>query len=60
VTRRRVLVPGQNVRRILREWSAGEASALERLAPVVYAELHRIAARNMARDQLVSTDANGD
>jgi RNA polymerase sigma-70 factor, ECF subfamily len=37
--------------RILREWSAGEASALERLAPVVYAELHRIAARNMARER---------
>jgi RNA polymerase sigma factor (TIGR02999 family) len=33
--------------RILREWSAGEASALERLAPVVYAELHRIAERKM-------------
>jgi RNA polymerase sigma factor (TIGR02999 family) len=37
--------------RILRAWSAGEESALERLAPVVYAELHRIAARNMAGER---------
>jgi len=37
--------------RILREWSAGEESALERLAPVVYAELHRIAARHMAGER---------
>jgi RNA polymerase sigma factor (TIGR02999 family) len=37
--------------RILRAWSGGEESALERLAPVVYAELHRIAARNMAGER---------
>jgi RNA polymerase sigma factor (TIGR02999 family) len=37
--------------RILRQWSAGEQSALERLAPVVYAELHRIAARHMAGER---------
>jgi RNA polymerase sigma factor (TIGR02999 family) len=37
--------------RILRQWSAGEESALERLAPVVYAELHRIAARHMAGER---------
>jgi RNA polymerase sigma factor (TIGR02999 family) len=40
-------VSGAELTRILREWSAGEASALERLAPVVYAELHRIAERKM-------------
>jgi len=37
--------------RILRQWSAGEEWALERLAPVVYAELHRIAARHMAGER---------
>jgi RNA polymerase sigma factor (TIGR02999 family) len=37
--------------RILRDWSAGQDSALERLAPVVYAELHRIAARKMAGER---------
>jgi hypothetical protein len=29
--------------RILNEWSAGDHAALERLTPLVYAELHRIA-----------------
>jgi RNA polymerase sigma factor (TIGR02999 family) len=42
--------PGE-LTRVLREWSAGEESALERLAPVVYAELHRIAARKMAGER---------
>src|SRR6516165_9997953 len=37
--------------RILNAWSAGDQSALEQLTPVVYAELHRLAARNMARER---------
>lgn len=35
----------------LNAWSDGDASALERLAPVVHAELHRIARRNMANER---------
>lgn len=37
--------------RILKDWSGGDASALERLTPVVYAELHRLAQRNMAAER---------
>jgi RNA polymerase sigma-70 factor, ECF subfamily len=32
---------------LLRAWSAGDTSALERLTPIVYDELHRLAARYM-------------
>ena len=35
--------------RTLQQWSSGDASALERLTGVVYAELHRIAERRLAR-----------
>ncbi len=37
--------------RMLQAWSDGDASALERLTPIVYAELHRIARRNLARER---------
>ena len=37
--------------RILRDWSGGDASALEQLTPVVYAELHRLARRNLAGER---------
>ena len=33
--------------RMLQAWRGGDASVLERLTPIVYAELHRIARRNM-------------
>jgi RNA polymerase sigma factor (TIGR02999 family) len=36
---------------MLKAWSGGDASALERLTPVVYAELHRLAQRNMAGER---------
>lgn len=36
---------------ILRRWSDGDAAALEKLTPVVYAELHRIAKRYMGRER---------
>jgi RNA polymerase sigma-70 factor, ECF subfamily len=39
------------VTRILRAWSSGDSSALERLTPIVYAELHRLARRNLARER---------
>jgi hypothetical protein len=37
--------------RILKAWSGGDQSALERLAPIIYAELRRLAARNMSRER---------
>ena len=37
--------------RLLNAWSGGDASALERLTPVVYAELHRLARRNLAGER---------
>ncbi len=36
---------------LLRAWSSGDESALERLAPLVYDELHRLAHRYMARER---------
>ncbi|MGA8025717.1 MAG: ECF-type sigma factor [Bryobacteraceae bacterium] len=37
------------ITRILNDWSGGDRSALERLTPVVYAELRRLAGRNLGR-----------
>lgn len=39
------------VTQLLLAWRAGEAEALEQLTPLVYAELHRLAARYMRREQ---------
>ncbi len=36
------------VTQLLRAWSAGDQEALEKLTPLVYAELHRAARRYMA------------
>lgn len=36
---------------MLNAWSGGDEGALERLTPVVYAELRRLAARNMAQER---------
>jgi RNA polymerase sigma-70 factor, ECF subfamily len=43
-------VPG-DVTELLQAWSHGEASALERLVPLVYADLRRRARRYMARER---------
>ena len=40
----------RNVTRLLHEWRAGRQDALEQLMPIVYDELHTIAARHMARE----------
>lgn len=40
-----------HVTRILNDWSAGDSSALDRLTPIVYAELHRIAECKLMREQ---------
>jgi RNA polymerase sigma factor (TIGR02999 family) len=37
--------------RMLQAWRDGDASVLERLTPIVYAELHRIARRNLAGER---------
>ncbi len=41
----------KDVTELLRKWSDGDAEALEELAPVVYAELHKIAKREMRRER---------
>ncbi len=41
----------QQITRLLRDWGAGDAAALERLTPLVYAELHQLAHRYMRREQ---------
>jgi RNA polymerase sigma factor (TIGR02999 family) len=39
-----------DVTRLLHEWKAGDREALDRLIPVVYAELHALASRQLARE----------
>lgn len=41
----------QEITRLLADWNAGDADALERLAPLVYAELRRIARRQMGGER---------
>ncbi len=43
--------PSSDVTRLLREWSAGDPSAADRLLPVVYGELHRLAASYLRRER---------
>jgi RNA polymerase sigma factor (TIGR02999 family) len=42
---------GHDVTGLLRAWGQGDEQALERLTPLVYRELHRIASRCMARER---------
>ena len=42
--------PSAQITRLLHEWQAGDRAALDQLIPLVYHELHRIAARHMARE----------
>jgi RNA polymerase sigma-70 factor, ECF subfamily len=48
------LAPSSDVTRLLREWRGGSQAAFEQLMPIVYDELHVIAARQMAREWRVS------
>ena len=41
----------QEITRLLADWHAGDAEALERLAPLVYTELRRIARRQIGRER---------
>lgn len=43
--------PNNEVTQLLQAWSAGDDQAFEKLAPLVYQELHRTAHRYMAREQ---------
>ena len=43
--------PVQDLSSLLRGWSSGDESALDKLMPAVYAELHRIAHRYMVRER---------
>src|SRR5262245_97141 len=43
--------PTREVTKLLRAWSEGDASALDRLTPLVYKELRRIARRQMQRER---------
>ena len=41
----------EDVTQLLQAWSAGEPGALEKLTPLVYRELHRLAKRYMAQER---------
>lgn len=43
--------PVDEVTRLLKAWSAGDAEALEKLTPLVYRQLHRIAKHYMAGER---------
>ncbi len=43
--------PAHEVTQLLQAWGGGDERALERLVPLVYAELHRLARRYMARER---------
>lgn len=43
--------PAHEITRLLRAWSEGDEAALEKLTPLVYEELHRVARRYMAAER---------
>ncbi len=43
--------PEVGVTRLLKDWSGGDVSALDRLTPIVYAELHRLARSKMVGER---------
>src|SRR2546427_12241994 len=45
----------EEVTGLLQAWSDGDQSALEKLIPLVYAELHRLARRYMGREHVGHT-----
>ena len=44
-------VRGHELTQLLRAWSEGDEQALEKLVPMVYAELHRLSRHYMARER---------
>ena len=49
------MAPPQNVTALLDEWSRGNQAARDELLPLVYAELRRIAARQLGRERIGHT-----
>ena len=47
----------EDVTSMLVQWSEGDRGALDRLMPVIYDELHRIAERYFRREQVLVVDA---
>ncbi len=45
---------------LLRRWSGGDPGALEQLLPIVYKELHRLAAGYMKKEFWLSSDTSAD
>jgi hypothetical protein len=43
--------PGSQISTLLRAWTNGDQSALEKLTPIVYDELHRLAHHYMQRER---------
>ena len=43
-------VPSAEITQLLRAWQGGDPAALEKLTPLVYSELHRVAQRVMYRE----------
>jgi len=44
-------VSSGEITELLKAWSAGDSSALDRLAPLVYTQLHRVAHRQLKRER---------
>src|ERR1051326_4584200 len=44
-------VEDEHITKLLRSWNAGEPAALDKLAPLVYRELHRLAVGYMGRER---------
>ncbi|MEM8815994.1 MAG: sigma-70 family RNA polymerase sigma factor [Pseudomonadota bacterium] len=44
-------MPASNVTKLLQDWRAGDAAALEQLTPLVYDDLRRIAARHLKTER---------
>jgi RNA polymerase sigma-70 factor, ECF subfamily len=45
----------REITRLLQAWGAGDPAALDRLAPLIYGELHRMAGRHMRRERSADT-----
>lgn len=45
------MTPAPTVTTLLREWRSGKAGALEQLTPLIYGDLHRIAARHLRSER---------
>ena len=49
--RRKLSLPPHEITQLLAEWSSGNQAALDKLYPLVYDELHRMAHRYMSRER---------